>query len=223
MFLIYKVRAVTPIVISSIKDIRTKINRLVLPLEFFLLPFKELIFLFLEFDIITPPKNILPNNVKTIKGYCIDVPINNIIESEHFGKEGRNMDFSALVLMEKDKETGHLVKEIGSYGVNEGAIYVNKLYLIDGEVNLYFHIDKDVDDWEYSAIFDLFNLEAFQGLGYKIEELDNEFNPTWMVSFPFDEEHEEVLAILNELCTLIKDNIEKVFEDIKDKKADYEE
>ncbi|WP_286905428.1 DUF6762 family protein [Clostridium sp. UBA1652] len=133
------------------------------------------------------------------------------------------MDFSALVLMEKDKDTGHLMKEIGSYAVNEGAVYVNKLYVIDGEVNLYFQVNKDVEDWEYSAVYDLFDVEAFETLGYDIEEVDDEFNPTWMISFPFDEEHEEVRAILNELCTLIKDNIEKVFENIQDKKAEYEE
>lgn len=133
------------------------------------------------------------------------------------------MDFSALVLMEKDKETGHLIKEIGSYAVNEGAVYVNKLYVIDGEVNLYFQVNKDVEDWEYSAVYDLFDVEAFETLGYSIEEVDDEFNPTWMISFPFDEDHEEVTAILNELCNLIKDNIEKVFETIKDKRAEYEE
>lgn len=133
------------------------------------------------------------------------------------------MDFSALVLMEKDKDTGHLIKEIGSYAVNEGAVYVNKLYVIDGVVNLYFQVNKDVEDWEYSAVYDLFDVEAFETLGYDIEEVDDEFNPAWMISFPFDEEHEEVRAILNELCTLIKDNIEKVFENIQDKKAEYEE
>ena len=133
------------------------------------------------------------------------------------------MDFSALVLMEKDKDTGHLIKEIGSYAVNEGAVYVNKLYVIDGEVNLYFQVNKDVEDWEYSAVYDLFDVEAFETLGYDIEEVDDEFNPTWMISFPIDEDHEEVRAILNELCNLIKDNIEKVFESIKDKRAEYEE
>ena len=72
-------------------------------------------------------------------------------------------------------------------------------------------------------MYDIFDVEAFETLGYDIEEVDDEFNPTWMISFPFDEEHEEVRAILNELCTLIKDNIEKVFENIQDKKAEYEE
>ena len=35
-----------------------------------------------------------------------------------------DMDFSSLVLMEKDKETGFMTKELGSFEVNEGALYV---------------------------------------------------------------------------------------------------
>ena len=47
------------------------------------------------------------------------------------------MDFSSLVLMEKDKETGFITKELGSFEVNEGALYVRKLFVIDNIVNLY--------------------------------------------------------------------------------------
>ena len=36
------------------------------------------------------------------------------------------MDFSSLVLMEKDKETGFITKELGSFEVNEGALYKMK-------------------------------------------------------------------------------------------------
>ena len=41
------------------------------------------------------------------------------------------MDFSSLVLMEKDKETGFIKKELGSFEVNEGALYVKKLFVLD--------------------------------------------------------------------------------------------
>ena len=41
------------------------------------------------------------------------------------------MDFSSLVLMEKDKETGFITKELGSFEVNEGALYVRKLFVVD--------------------------------------------------------------------------------------------
>ena len=39
----------------------------------------------------------------------------------------RYMDFSAVVLMEREKETNFLVKELGSYEVHDGAEYITKL------------------------------------------------------------------------------------------------
>ena len=39
------------------------------------------------------------------------------------------MDFSSLVLMEKDKETGFIKRELGSFEVNEGALFVKKLFV----------------------------------------------------------------------------------------------
>lgn len=131
------------------------------------------------------------------------------------------MDFSSLVLIEKDKETGNILSELGSYSVNEGAIYVTKLYCIDNEVSLYFDTKRDVEEWEYSAIFDLFEIKAFEELGYKIEEEVEEYNPTWVVKFPYDTEYEETRAVINELCTIIKEKIEKVLEDIKGKEDEY--
>ncbi|QAA34176.1 DUF6762 family protein [Clostridium manihotivorum] len=131
------------------------------------------------------------------------------------------MDFSSLVLIEKDKETGNIISELGSYAVNDGAIYVTKLYCIDNEVSLYFDTNRDVEEWEYSAIYDLFEIEAFEEIGYDIKEKDDEYNPTWLVKFPYDKDHEETRAVINELCTIIKEKIEKVFEDIKGKEEEY--
>lgn len=131
------------------------------------------------------------------------------------------MDFSSLVLIEKDKATGMIIKELGSYTVNEGAAYVTKLYCIDGDVSLFFDTKRDVEEWEYSAIFDLFEKEAFNELGYEIEEKDDEYNPTWVVKFKYDEEHEEMRAVINEVCNLIKEKMEKVFQDIIGKEEEY--
>ena len=93
------------------------------------------------------------------------------------------MDFSSLVLMEKDKETGFITKELGSFEVNEGALYVRKLFVIDNIVNLYFDTNKDVEEWEYSAIYDLFNKGVFIENGFEIDEDLDEYNPTFILKF----------------------------------------
>lgn len=132
------------------------------------------------------------------------------------------LNFSSLVLMEKDKETNLIVKELGSYEVSDGAEYITKMFYNGDEVNVYFDTNSDVEEWEYSAIFDLFDIEAFSKSGYVIEDVDDEYNPTWLVKFDYAENHEDMSEKINNLCGLIKDSMVKVFDDIKGKKEEYQ-
>ncbi len=61
------------------------------------------------------------------------------------------MEFSSLVLIEKDSETGFIKKELGSFEVNEGGLFVKKFYVLNGIVHMYFDTNKNVEEWEYSA------------------------------------------------------------------------
>ena len=131
------------------------------------------------------------------------------------------MDISSLVLMEKDKETGFITKELGSFEVNEGALYVKKLFVLDNEVNLYFDTNKDVEEWEYSAIYDLFNIKRFEEEGFKIEEELDEYNPTFILKFPYKEEHLEMKDVLDKVVELINEEMKKVFLAIEGKEEEY--
>ena len=131
------------------------------------------------------------------------------------------MDFSAIVLMEKDKETKFFTKELGSYEVNDGAEYITKLFYDGEKVNLYFDTNKDVEDWEFSAIYDLFDEESFSDIVESIEPYDDEFNPTWIVTFDYDEDHNILNNRLNNICTKIKEEMEKVLDDIEGKSVEY--
>lgn len=132
------------------------------------------------------------------------------------------MNFSSLVLMEKDKDSNLFVRELGSYKVNDGAEYITKMYYDGEKVNVYFDTHKDVEEWEYTAIYDLFNTDVFNNEGYKIEEADDEYNPTWKITFQFIEDHDNMEKRLNHLCDLILNEVSQVFELIKDKKEIYE-
>lgn len=131
------------------------------------------------------------------------------------------MDFSSLVLMERDAETKFFTKELGSYQVGEGAEYITKLYSENNIVHLYFSTVKDVEDWEYTAIFDNFNEGTFSEEGFEIEAIDEEFNPEWVVKFKYDEDHEVMAEAINTLCDVIKEELEKVIEFIKGKEDQY--
>ncbi|WP_346936912.1 DUF6762 family protein [Clostridium sp.] len=132
------------------------------------------------------------------------------------------MDFSAIVLMEKDKDTKFFTRELGSYEVNEGAEYITKLFYDGEKVNLYFDTNKDVEEWEFSAIYDLFDDESFNDIVDSIEIYDEEFNPTWIVTFDYDEDHNVLNNRLNNICIRIKEALEKVFIDIEGKSVEYQ-
>ena len=133
------------------------------------------------------------------------------------------MDFSSLVLMEKDKETGFITKELGSFEVNEGALYVRKLFVVDNIVNLYFDTNKDVEEWEYSAIYDLFNKDAFIENGFEIDEDLDEYNPTFILKFKYNEEYAEMKEMIDKAVNLISNEMENVFKNIEGKEAEYKE
>ena len=131
------------------------------------------------------------------------------------------MQFSSLVLMEVDKETNQFVKEIGSYETSEGAEFVTKLFYAGELINFVFDTHVDVEEWQFSAIYDYFNEDIFREKGYSIEAIDDEFNPTWVVKFEFSSEHMEVREAIIEICELIKQEFKEVFEKIKDKEEEY--
>lgn len=131
------------------------------------------------------------------------------------------MDFSSLVLMEKDKESGFITKELGSFEVSEGALYVTKLFVLDNVVNLYFDTNKDVEEWEYSAIYDLFDYESFISLGYEIEDILDEYNPTFLIKFNYEDDYDITKEKIQEVVSLIEGAIEKVFKSIEGKEKEY--
>ena len=133
------------------------------------------------------------------------------------------MDLSSLVLREKDKETGFIKKELGSFEVNEGALYVTKLYVLDDTVYMYFDTSKNVEEWEYSAIYDLFDVEPFEEKGYEVQEDLDEYNPTYIINFKYEDDYQVMKEKINECVSLIDQEMTNVFEAIKGKEDEYKE
>jgi len=133
------------------------------------------------------------------------------------------MDFSSLVLMEKDKETGFIKRELGSFQVNEGALFVKKLYVLDGIVNMHFDTNKNVEEWEYSAIYDLFNTKSFIESGYEIEDDLEEYNPTYVIRFKYEDDYDPMKKKIEEVVSIIEKEMKLVFEAIQGKESEYAE
>lgn len=131
------------------------------------------------------------------------------------------MDFSSLILMERDIETGFVTKEVGSFQVSEGALYVKNFYVKGDKIYLVFDTNKDVEEWEYSAIYDMFNYELFEKEGFKIEDIEEEYNPTFLVKFGYVDDYDYIREKLEKCIDIIVESMNKVFTDIEGKKEEY--
>ncbi len=146
-------------------------------------------------------------------------------------KDGRlnmeNIDETFIVIMLKDKETGFLEKELGSYAVDDkdGLIYNTYAVEEDGKLNVYVRLtcSRDVEDWEYDAVFDYYDPQTVMEVADSVEEEDGEYNPMWIVKFPFDEDTDVMEEKMERLLALHKKELDSVYETIADKKDEYSE
>lgn len=113
--------------------------------------------------------------------------------------------------------------ELGSFEVNEGALFVKKFYVLGEVVHMYFDTNKNVEEWEYSAIYDLFNADAFIEKGYEIEEDLDEYNPTYIIKFEYEDDYDAMKGKVQEAVSIIEKEVNSVFEAIKGKEAEYQE
>ena len=131
------------------------------------------------------------------------------------------MDYSSLILMERDNETGFVSKEVGSFQVSEGAEFVKNFYVKGDTVYFIFDTKEDVEEWQYSAIYDLFNYELFKGEGLDIEDVEDEYNPTFLVKFEYKDDYDYLKEKLDLCIELVEEAMEKVFKDIEGKEEEY--
>lgn len=131
------------------------------------------------------------------------------------------MDYSSLILMERDNETGFVSKELGSFKVSEGAEHIKGFYVKGDKIYIKFDTNKDVEEWEYSAIYDVFNMNLFEEEGFEIEEVEDEYNPTYLVKFKYEDNREYISEKLALCIDLIEEAMEKAFSDIEGKEEEY--
>lgn len=131
------------------------------------------------------------------------------------------MDYSSLILMERDNETGFVSKEVGSFQVSEGAEFVKNFYVKGDTVYFIFDTKEDVEEWQYSAIYDLFDYELFKGEGLDIEDIEDEYNPTFLVKFEYKDDYDYLKDKLDLCIELVEEAMEKVFKDIEGKEEEY--
>ena len=134
------------------------------------------------------------------------------------------MEDTVIVIMLKDMETGFLEKELGSYTLAENGGLIFNIYA-EGEeektVVLRLTCDRELQDWEYDAVYDYYDTETVGNLVISVEEEDGHYDPVWIVRFPFAEEQDVMEQKLSDILDAHKEELLSVYEAIKDKEDDY--
>ena len=132
---------------------------------------------------------------------------------------------TVFVIMLKNKETGLLEKELGSLNINKNDEYIVNLFVLkedDGEkLHLRISTDRDVEDWEYGAIFDNYNYDSYGDNVIEIDEIDNDYNPVWEIVIDYDDNLSVVEERVAEILDIHSNELKRVYEEIKDKESEY--
>ena len=132
---------------------------------------------------------------------------------------------TVFVIMLKNKETGFLEKELGSLNINKNDEYIVNLFVLkedDGEkLHLRISTDRDVEDWEYGAIFDNYNYDSYGDNVIEIDEIDNDYKPVWEIVIDYDDNLSVVEERVAEILDIHSNELKRVYEEIKDKESEY--
>lgn len=135
------------------------------------------------------------------------------------------MEDTVIVIMSKNKQTGFLEKEIGSYTINENDNLIVNTYAIENNGSYDIHIkistDKDIEDWEFNAIYDYYDDTNIKSKVISIEEVEDCYNPTWEIVFKFIDSQEIMNEEIKNILHCHKNELLDVYNIIKDKKEEY--
>ena len=135
------------------------------------------------------------------------------------------MEETVIVIMLKDAETGFLEKELGAYSLSENGELIFNIYAEGEEKKVVMRLtcEKELQDWEYDAVYDYYDTETVGALVDSIAEEDGHYDPVWVVTFPFAEEQEVMEEKLTAILNAHKEELLSVYEAIIDKEDDYRE
>ena len=136
------------------------------------------------------------------------------------------MEDTVIVVMLKDPVTGFLEKELGTYDLTAHEELLYNIYAEqqDGKTQVVLRLttERDVEDWEFEAIYDYYDAAALAPWALQVEEEEDCFNPIWKVTVPFLEEPTAMEEAIDGILSAHWQELSSVYEVIKDKKDEYQ-
>ena len=115
-------------------------------------------------------------------------------------------------IIKEDKQA-----EIVLYGTSMGG---STVLMASGE-DLPSNIKAIISDCAYTSIYDLFDYELFKGEGLDIDDIEDEYNPTFLVKFEYKDDYDYLKEKLDLCIELVEESMGKVFKDIEGKEEEY--
>lgn len=135
------------------------------------------------------------------------------------------MEETVLVIMLRDPQTGFLEKELMSLNIGENEAYIYNTYAAETEngtvVVLKLTCGREVEDWEFNAIYDYYDEETLMPHISSIAEDEDAYDPTWIVTLPYVDNVDLMEEKILEILDLHKQEMDSVYEAIKDQKEAY--
>lgn len=123
-------------------------------------------------------------------------------------------NYNNLLLMKKDKETGFLIEEIGSYKIHNHIEHIDKIFLAEEEDNLFIYMTLTTDDieedWKYYGILDLYNEEIFSEKICDFEESTDDYNPKWILKIRYTNNYSAIENLLNDILAIHTTELERI-------------
>lgn len=137
------------------------------------------------------------------------------------------MDKTAVLIMQKDINTGYLEKELGSYAVDYDMGFIERIFAVEegDERIVYMHVTVpgEFEDWEFNAILDNYGLELYEGKVVSIEEDEESYNPSWLIKIKFEKDDSTMEKKLNEILAIHSEEIARLLKDLKEFESEYRE
>lgn len=130
------------------------------------------------------------------------------------------MEETVIVIMLKNKDTGFLEKELGTLDITQNEDYIVNIYVMDNKLYIRLSTGRDVEDWEYSAIYDYYDADCFKDIA-DVVECDDDFNPVWEICTDFYENLSVTEQLVNKILEIHTKELSDVFETIADKEREY--
>ncbi|GFI61045.1 hypothetical protein IMSAG049_00198 [Clostridiales bacterium] len=137
------------------------------------------------------------------------------------------MDETVIVIMLKDDKTGFLDRELGCYAVDDNCGLIYNAFATESPEGIFIYLKltcgRDLEDWEYDAVFDYYDTDALMSEALSVEEEDGGYNPIWVAKLAFVDNADFMEARIKKLLELHKKELDSVYETIADKKEEYSE